>query len=50
MASVIDPPRKDQCEWDRMARTTGPDCTVMCNLMNINTHAHPLLGGKMRVT
>ena len=30
------PPWEDQCEWHR--RMTGPDCAVMCNL--INTHAH----------
>ena len=39
------PPREDQCEWHRMTRMTGPDCVVMCNLINththlINTHTH----------
>ena len=31
---------EDQSEWHIMTinRTTGPDCTVMCNL--INTHSH----------
>ena len=33
--SVI-PPWENQCEWHRMTRMTGPDCAVMCNL--INTH------------
>ena len=28
------PPREDQCEWHRMTRMTGPDCVVMCNLIN----------------
>ena len=23
-----------------MTRTTGPDCAVMCNLINIHTHTH----------
>ena len=32
------PPREDQCEWHRMTRMTGPDCVVMCNL--INTYIH----------
>ena len=31
------PPWEDQCEWHRMAKMTGPDCTVMCNNL-INTH------------
>ena len=26
------------CEWHRMTRMTGPDCVVMCNL--INTYIH----------
>ena len=30
--------RGDQCEWHRMTRMTGPDCVVMCNL--INTYIH----------
>ena len=39
------PPWEDQCEWHRMIRMTGPDCAVMCNLINththtINTHTH----------
>ena len=26
-----------QCEWHRMTdRMTGPDCAVMCNLINIH--------------
>ena len=32
------PPREDQCEWHRMTRMTGPDCVVMCNLINTHTH------------
>ena len=34
------PPREDQCEWHRMTRMTGPDCVVMCNLINTQTHKH----------
>ena len=30
----------DQCEWHRMTRMTGPDCAVMCNLINTHTHTH----------
>ena len=30
----------DQCEWHRMTRMTGPDCVVMCNLINTHTHTH----------
>ena len=33
-------PREDQCEWHRMTRMTGPDCVVMCNLINTHTHTH----------
>ena len=29
---------EDQCEWHRMTRMTGPDCAVMCNLINTHTH------------
>ena len=36
ITSIIDPPI--QCEWHRMTRTTGPDCAVMCNLINTHTH------------
>ena len=52
------PPREDQCEWHRMTRMTGPDCVVMCNLINtyIHTYIHkyisltdPPSGGSMRV-
>ena len=25
-----------------MTRMTGPDCVVMCNLINTHTHTHPL--------
>ena len=36
-----------------MTRMTGPDCVVMCNLINTHTHTHtpldPPLGGSMRV-
>ena len=31
---------EDQCEWHRMTRMTGPDCAVMCNLINTHTHTH----------
>ena len=51
--------REDQCEWHRMTRMTGPDCVVMCNLINTHTHKYthththsiidPPLGGSMRV-
>ena len=30
--------QEDQCEWHRMTRMTGPDCVVMCNLINTHTH------------
>ena len=33
------PSWEDQCEWHRMTRMTGPDCAVMCNLINTHTHA-----------
>ena len=39
----IDPPWEDQCEWQRMTRMTGPDCAVMCNLLNTHTHTRSLL-------
>ena len=32
--------QEDQCEWHRMTRMTGPDCAVMCNLINIHTYIH----------
>ena len=34
------PPWEDQCEWHRMTRMTGPDCAVMCNLINLHTYIH----------
>ena len=34
------PPWEGQCEWYRMTRMTGPDCAVMCNLINIHTYIH----------
>ena len=34
------PPREDQCEWHRMTRMTGPDCVVMCNLINTYIHTN----------
>ena len=34
------PPWEDQCEWHRMTRIAGPDCAVMCNLINTHTHTH----------
>ena len=29
-----------------MTRMTGPDCTVMCNLINTHTHTHRAEGGQ----
>ena len=29
-----------QCEWHRMTGMTGPDCAVICNLINTHTHTH----------
>ena len=47
---------EDPCEWHIMTRMTGPDCAVMCNLINIHTYIHtyihiidPPSGGSMRV-
>ena len=37
---MIDPPWEDHSEWHRMTRITGPDCAVMCNLINIHTYLH----------
>ena len=35
------PPWKDQCEWHRMTtKMTGPDCAVMCNVINTHTCTH----------
>ena len=34
------PPWEDQREWHRISRMTGPDCAVMCNLINTHTHTH----------
>ena len=34
-------PWEDQREWHRMSRMTGPDCAVMCNLINIHTNIQP---------
>ena len=51
------PAWENQCEWHRRTRRTGPDCAVMCNLINTHTHTHthfvtsiidPPLGGSMR--
>ena len=38
--------------WHRMTRMTGPDCAVMCNLINIHTYIHTLTGrpGSSEVT
>ena len=38
--TYILPPREDQCEWHRMTRMTGPDCVVMCNLINTYIHTY----------
>ena len=45
VTSIIDlplggSPWEDQCEWHIMTRMTGPDCAVMCNLINTHTHKH----------
>ena len=37
---IITCPWADQCVWQRMTRMTGPDCAVMCNLINTHTHTH----------
>ena len=34
------PPWEDQREWHIMTRMTGPDCAVMCNLINTHVHTH----------
>ena len=33
---------EDQLEWHRMTRMRGPDCAVMCNLINTHTHTQAL--------
>ena len=40
VTSIIDAPLpwEGQCEWHRMTEMTGPDCAVMCNLINTHTH------------
>ena len=42
-------PWEDQCEWHKRTRMTGPDCAVICNLINIyrhtNTHTSHLIRG-----
>ena len=45
------PPREDQCEWHRMTRMTGPDCVVMCNLINtyIHTYIHTYTHTQVRI-
>ena len=46
--SIIDSPYwEDQCEWHRMTRMTGPDCAVMCNLINAHTHTHTWTGTRV---
>ena len=37
--SIIDPPVGGLMRVTKMARMTGPDCAVMCNLTNTHTHA-----------
>ena len=44
------PPWEDQCEWHRMTRMTGPDCAVMCNLINIHTYIHTIAVDAARET
>ena len=39
---------EDQCEWHIMTRMTGPDCAVMCNL--INTHTQCTQGSSRNCT
>ena len=34
------PPWEDQSEGHRIARMTGPDCAIMCNLINTHTHTY----------
>ena len=41
-------PWEDQCEWHRMTRMTGPDCAVMCHLINTHTHTHTHKGKNVR--
>ena len=36
-------PWEDQCKWHRMTRMIGPDCEVMCNLINTHTHMHTII-------
>ena len=51
-------PWQDQCEWHIMTRITGPDCAVVCNLINTrititythtNTHTHSVEGERDRL-
>ena len=37
---ILISPWDDQCEWYRTTRMTGPDCAVVCNLINTHTHIH----------
>ena len=30
-----------------MTRMTGPDCTVMCNLISTHTHTHTITGSRI---
>ena len=34
-------------EWHIMTRMTGPDCAVMCNLINIHTYIHTYILGRI---
>ena len=43
------PPWEDQCEWHRMTRMTGPNCAVMCNLINIHTYIHTYIHSLGRI-
>ena len=37
------PPWEDQYEWHRMTRMSGPECAVMCNLIDTHTHTRVVL-------
>ena len=51
LGALSRPPWEDQREWYRRTRVTGPDCAVMCNLINTHTHTHThkILRAQVRV-